>query len=334
MKAIVCRQFGPPETLRLEDLPEPAPGPGEVAIAARAIGVNYADLLVVAGRYQSLPPFPFVPGKELAGIVTAVGAGVTVPAPGDRVLASIEHGAFAETALAPAAQCWTIPDEVPFDAAASMGIVYQTAHFALVERAQYQRGESVLVTGAGGGVGMACVQLAKAMGATVLAGVSRPERAALARAAGADAIIDLGRADLRDGLRDEVRKATGGRMADIVLDPVGGDVFDAALRALAWRGRLVVIGFAAGRIPDAKANYLLVKNIAVLGLQWSDYRERWPERVAQVQAELFGLYAEGKLAPHLAARLPLARAAEALARVQQGDILGKLVLVPDEAAHS
>lgn len=328
MKAILCRAFGPPETLRLETVPDPVPGPGEVAIAARAIGVNYPDLLVVTGRYQKLPPFPFIPGKELAGIVTAVGPGVRKFAPGDRVLAAIEHGAFAEIALAPATQCWMLPESVPFEVAASM-LVYQTAWFALMDRAQYRAGETVLVTGAGGGVGMACVQLAKALGATVLAGVSRPERAAIAREAGADHIIDLGRADLRDSLRDDVRRATDGRMADIVLDPVGGDAFDAVLRALAWRGRLVVIGFAAGRIPGVKANYLLLKNIAVAGLQWSDYRERWPERVAEAQRELFALCAAGRLAPHITARLPLAQAGEALARIGRSEVLGKLVLLPD-----
>ena len=328
MKAIVCRAFGAPETLRLETLPDPAPGPGEVAIAAHAIGVNYPDLLVVAGRYQTLPPLPFVPGKELAGIVAAVGPGVAGFAVGDRVLAAVEHGAFAEIALAPAKQCWTVPDGVPLDVAASM-LVYQTAWFALLDRAQYRSGETVLVTGAGGGVGMACVQLAQALGARVLAGVSRPERAALARAAGAHAIIDLGRPDLRESLRAAVREATGGGMADIVLDPVGGDVFDAALRALAWRGRLVVIGFAAGRIPEVRANYLLVKNIAVAGLQWSDYRERRPDAVAEAQRELFALCRAGRLAPHIMDRLPLGDAGAALARIAQGAVLGKLVLLPE-----
>ena len=326
MKAILCRAFGPPDTLSLETLPDPVPGPGEVAIATRAIGVNYPDLLVVTGRYQNLPPFPFIPGKELAGIVTAVGPDVQALAPGDRVAAAVEHGAFAEVVVAPARQCWKIPNDVAFDVAASM-LVYQTAWFALTDRAQYQPGETVLVLGAGGGVGMACVQLAAALGATVLAGVSRPERATIARAAGAH-IIDLSRPGLRDRLRDEVRTATGGHMADIVLDPVGGDAFDAALRALAWRGRLVVIGFAAGRIPEVKANYLLVKNIAVAGLQWSDYRQRWPDRVAEAQRELFALYKTGKLAPQIAARLPLAQAGEALARLARNEVLGKLVLSP------
>ena len=270
-----------------------------------------------------------MPGKDLAGIVASVGPGVSGLAPGDRVLAALEYGAYAEAALAPAKSCWKLPDAVPFADAAAMGLVYQTAHFALMERANYQPGETVLVTGAGGAVGMAAVQLAKAMGARVLAGVSRPERAALAREAGADHVIDLARPDLREALREQVRAATGGAMADIVLDPVGGDVFDAALRALAWRGRLVVVGFAAGRIPEAKANYLLVRNIAVAGLQWSDYRERWPDRVASVQRDLFALYEAGKIRPRIAARLPLAEAGTALRLVANGAVAGRLVLVPE-----
>ena len=326
MKAVICRAFGPPETLALEDWPEPVPEPGEIAIAVRAAGVNFADLLVVSGGYQRLPALPFIPGKEVAGIVTAVGPGVTAVAPGDRVLAEIENGAFAELAVAKAAHCHKLPHAVPFVTAAAMGIVYQTAHFALVERGQYRAGETVLVTGAGGGVGMACMQLAKAMGARVIACVSRPERAALARESGADHVIALDRPDLRDALRDEVRKATDGHMADVVLDPAGGDVFDAAIRALAWCGRLVVIGFAAGRIPSVKANYLLVKNIAVLGLQWSDYRDRMPERVSEVQAALFDLYAAGRLKPHVMATMPMARFRAALSAVAQGTILGKIVL--------
>ena len=310
-------------------MPEPVPGAGEVAIAARAIGVNYPDLLVVEGRYQRVPPHPFVPGKDVAGIVAALGPGVADFKPGDRVLAALEYGAYAERALAPAANCWKLPHGVPFDDAAAMGLVYQTAHFALVERAHYRAGETVLVLGAAGGVGLAAVQLAKALGARVLAGVSHPSRAALARAAGADRVIDLGNANLRDALREEVRAATDGAMADIVLDPVGGDAFDAALRALAWRGRLVVIGFAAGRIPEAKANYLLLRNISVAGLQWSDYRERWPERVATVQAELFALHAAGKIAPRIAARLPLGEAAAALRLVADGNVAGRIVLLPE-----
>lgn len=325
MRAAICRAFGTP--LELADVPEPVPGPGEVRIAVEAASVNFPDLLLVQGKYQRLPQLPFVAGMELAGIVDAVGTDVRGLSAGDRVMATTGQGAFAEKAIAAAQQCWTLPDGVAFDVAAAMGLVYQTAWFALVDRAQYKTGETVLVLGAGGGVGMACVQLAAALGAKVLAGVTRPERATLARAAAA-AVIDLGAPNLRDRLRDEVSAATDGHMADIVLDPVGGDAFDAALRAVAWEGRVVVIGFAAGRIPEVKANYLLLKNIAVIGMQWSDYRTRQPERCAEVQQELFALLQAGKIAPHIDARLPLTRADEALQRVARGEVLGKLVLLP------
>ena len=323
MRAILCRAFG---SLAVEEMPAPVPGPGELLIRSRMIAVNYPDMLVVTGRYQLLPPFPFVPGKEAVGTVIAVGPDVADFRPGDRVLAELEHGAFAAEFLAPALHCHRVPDEIGDAEAASLGIPYQTAFFALMERAQYRAGETVLVTGAGGAVGSAGVQLAKAKGATVLAGVSRPERAPLAR--DADHIIDLGRANLRDALRDQVRAALGGKLVDIVLDPVGGDAFDAALRALAWRGRLVVIGFAAGRIPEVKANYLLVKNIAVSGIQWSDYRDRQVGEVRRAQAEIFALCAAGRLKPPIMTRLPLERFAEAFALVEAAQTTGRVLLTP------
>jgi NADPH:quinone reductase len=330
MKAILCRAFASPPQLALEDVPPPRPGPGELLIDVRASGVNFPDFLMVEGKYQRLPPLPFVPGMELAGTVAGVGDDVAGFAVGDRVLATPGQGGFGEKAVASTQDCWKIPAAVPFDIASTMGLVYQTAYFALTDRAQMQPGEIVLVLGAGGGVGMACVQLAKAMGARVIAAVSRPARAALAREAGAEHVIDLSGPNLRDRLREEVSAATQGHMADIVLDPVGGDAFDAAVRAVAWRGRLVVIGFAAGRIPEIKANYLLLKNIALIGLAWSDYRARWPERVAEAQQELFALLQSSKLAPHIDRRLPLSRASEALSLIAKGEVLGKLVLVPEE----
>src|SRR5262249_40122582 len=202
---------------------------------------------------------------------------------------------YAEFVAVPEAQCYRLPSALSFVAAASMSLVFDTAWFALRDRARFKAGETVLVLGASGGVGLAAIQLAKTRGATVVAGIARPEKADLVREAGADAVIDLARADLRDSLREQVYAVTGGRGADIVLDPVGGDVFDAALRALAWRGRLVVIGFAGGRIPTIKANYLLVKNIEVSGLQISDYRRRRPDEMAACFAELFALAAQGQL---------------------------------------
>jgi NADPH2:quinone reductase len=326
MRAVVVRDHGPVATQRVEDVPDPVAGPGEVLIATRAAGLNYPDILVIEGKYQILPRRPFSPGKELAGIVMAIGDGVTTCAPGDRVMALVEYGAYAERAVVPQAQCFVMPAGMSFAEGAAMGLAYQTAWFALTDRAQYRAGESVLVTGAAGGVGLACVQVAHAMGARVIAGVTSAERAALVMANGADHVVDLGNADLRESVRAQVHAVTHGHGADIVLDPVGGDVFDACLRALAWRGRAVVIGFAAGRIPEVKANYLLVKNIAVSGLQVSDYRDRDLAWFRRAQEQLLDMYRQGKLKPHIAARFPLERFADGLALFTRRGMHGKVVL--------
>ncbi|HEU0217301.1 MAG TPA: NADPH:quinone oxidoreductase family protein [Stellaceae bacterium] len=328
MRAIVVEAFGPPERLRLAEVPAPAPRAGEVLVAVRAAPVNYVDLLVVAGTYQFRPSLPFVPGKGPAGVVAALGEGVTEFAVGDRVLAMAEEGGYAEAVAVPANQCYRLPETMAFAEAAALSLVYDTAWFALRERGRLAVGESVLVLGASGGVGRAAAQLTRAMGATVLAAISRPERADAVRAAGAAAIIDLSRENLRETLREEVYAATEGRGADIVIDPLGGKVFEAALRALAWRGRLVVIGFAAGDIPTLKTNYLLLKNIEVSGLQVSDYRKRRPEQVAQAYAEIFDFYRRGEISPAPATVFPLARAGEALAALRDRRIAGRAVLCP------
>lgn len=329
MQAVIVREFGAPESARIEELPTPVLGPKEVLVQARAIGVNYPDLLVIGGQYQVLPPRPFSPGKDAAGVVAAVGSEVTLCKPGDRVMVTQEYGCYAEQIVSHENNCHPMPETLGFEAAAAMGLVYQTAHFALLERGQYRPGEVVLVTGAAGGIGLAAVQLAKALGATVLAGVRHEEHAALARANGADHIVDLGVANLKDAVRNQVRELTGGHGADIVIDAVGGDVCDACVRALAWCGRLVIVGFAAGRIPEFKANYLLVKNISAIGLQWSDYRERDPQRVRRVQQELFQLAAGGRIKPHVMRSYPFAAYAEALHQVRQGKVQGKVVLIPE-----
>ncbi len=319
-------EHGAPSTLRLEQLPDLAPGPGRMVVDVAAIGINFPDVLVVSGKYQILPPRPFTPGKDLAGVVRAVGPGVEGFAPGDRIMAQVEYGAFAEQAEVTPAQSARLPDGLSFQAAAAMGLVYQTAHFALVERGRYERGETVLIGGAAGGVGLAAVQIAKGLGARVLAGVRSPEEAEAARAAGADAIVDLSVADLRDDLRAQVHAATDGHGADVVLDPLGGDFFAAALRAMAWCGRLVVIGFAAGEIPSLKVNYLLLKNISVCGLQWSDYRDRRPERVREVQRELFDLWRAGAVKPQIMREFAFAELPEALDLMSRGAVRGKVVV--------
>jgi len=319
MRAIIVRQHGGAESAQLGDAPEPVAGPGELLIDVRAVAVNFVDTLVISGGYQFLPPLPFIPGKCPAGVV--VGAGT-------RVLALAEAGGYAERVACRAELCFRLPDAMSFTEAASFSLVYDTSWFALRDRARIVQGETVLVLGASGGVGFASVQLAKAMGARVLAGVARMEKAPSVLAAGADVVIDLAAPNLRESLREQVYAATDGAGADIILDPVGGDVFDAAIRALAWRGRMVVIGFAAGRIPTIKANYLLVKNIEVSGLQVSDYRKRRLDQLIACYYELFDLWSIGKLQPPVIEEFPLAEAATALSRVETRAAKGRVVLVP------
>ncbi len=326
MKAIRIHAHGELDQLRYEDAPEPVPAPGEVVVDIQAAPVNFVDLLVISGGYQFLPPLPLSPGKGPAGIVS-VSDEPALPV-GTRVLAMAEQGGYAERVAVPAKNCFVVPASMEFVDAAAFSLVYDTAWFALRARARVAAGESVLVLGASGGVGFAAVQLARAMGCKVLAGVSRPDKGAALLAAGADAIIDLSLPDLKESLRAQVHAATGGAGVDVILDPLGGDVFDAALRALAWCGRLVVIGFAAGRIPSVKANYLLVKNIEVSGLQVSDYRKRRPEMMRQCYDELFGFWQSGALHKAPVEAYPLAEAATALARVRDRAAMGRVILLP------
>jgi len=326
MKALIVHEHGPLEKLSLGDFPDPTPGKGEVLVDVHAASVNFPDLLVIGGTYQNLPPRPFVPGKDLAGVVAAVGEGVTRVKVGDRVLAQIEHGAFAERAVVREVLCFVMPARMSFADGAAMGLVYLTAHNAMVERASLQAGETVLVTGAAGGVGLACVQLAKALGATVVAAVSSEEKARLVRDNGADHVVRTDVPDLRASFRQQVFDAVGKRGIDLVLENVGGDVFDASLRVVAWCGRLVIIGFAGGRIPEVKAGYLLVKNISLIGLQSSDYRERTPEVVRKAYERLFALYEQGKLQPQVMARYPMRDYLAALHTVKDRKVLGKVVI--------
>ena len=327
MKAVVVRTFAPFEQAEYAELPDPQAGPGEVVVAVKAAEVNYPDILMMEGKYQVKPPLPFSPGKAAAGVVEAVGEGVTGIKPGDRVAVQVEYGAYAEKLVTRAATCYAMPEAMGFEQAAALGLVYQTSHFALIERADLQPGETVFVLGASGGIGVASVQLAKALGAsTVIGGVLGAANAAIAQAAGADHTLDLTMENLRDSLRDTVKALTGGHGVDIVIDPVGGEANAAALRAMAWRGRMVIIGFASGEIPTIKANYLLLKNIAVSGLQWSDYRERDPAWVARVQSKIFDLHVQGKLDPLISKTLPLEQYAEAMTLLKEGQAQGKIVL--------
>jgi NADPH2:quinone reductase len=327
MKAVTVRAFGPIESIGIEDLPDPVPEPGEVVIDVVAAETNYPDLLVIEGKYQFKPPLPFSPGKAAAGFVAAIGPRVRGFSVGDRVLLHVEYGAYAEKLRARTEHCFKLPDEIDFAKAAALGLTYQTAHFALKERANLCSGDVVFVLGGAGGVGVASVQIAKALGAgQIIAGVRGSANAEVAKKAGADHVIDLSMPGLRDSLKDAVSRLTNGHGADIVIDPVGGEASAAALRTLAWRGRMVIVGFASGEIPAIKANYLLVKNIAVSGLQSSDYRDRTPELFAEAQKEIFALYAAGKIDPYISRRLSLAQFKEALIALRNGEAKGKIIL--------
>lgn len=332
MRAFQVVEHGPPSSLQCNDVPDLVAGAGQIRVGIKAAGINYPDVLVVSGKYQVLPQRPFSPGKDFAGVVLDVGAGVQRFAAGDRVLCHVEYGGFAEQALVTEHQVFRIPDELSFVEAAAMGLVYQTAYLALIDRGQFTPGESVLVGGAAGGIGLAAVQLAKGLGAKVLAAVRSPEEAALVEQNGADHVIDLTLPDMRESLRAQVQAATGGKGVDVVIDPLGGDFLGAALRAMAWCGRLVVIGFAAGDIPSVKVNYLLVKNIAITGLQWSDYRDRTPERIEAVQNEIFKLWRAGAVKPHVMKEFAFAELPAALEMIEQGRIRGKAVIVTETSA--
>jgi NADPH2:quinone reductase len=326
MRAVIVSKFGPVEQAAIGEFPKPVPGPHDVLLEVDATAANFVDTLVIGGTYQFLPALPFVPGKLPAGTVAEVGLAVKTLRAGDRVLAMAEHGGYGEFVAVPEIQCFKLPAKMSFVDAAAMALVYDTSWFALRDRARYQAGDTVLVLGASGGVGLASIQLAKAMGAKVLAGISSLDKADSVRQAGADAVVDLSRPDLRDSLRAQVYEVTNNRGADIILDPVGGDIFDAALRALAWRGRLVVIGFASGRIPTIKANYLLVKNIEVTGLQISDYRKRMPGQLAACFQEIFALYEAGKIKPAPTTVMPVEKFATALADIRDRKARGRIVL--------
>ncbi|MCZ6845369.1 MAG: NADPH:quinone oxidoreductase family protein [Alphaproteobacteria bacterium] len=322
MRAILCSDWGEPETLTLGDAPSPVAGPDEVTVRVRAAGVNFADIVLVRGQYQEKPSLPFSPGLEAAGEVLTVGEGVTGISPGDRVMAVLGVGAFAEEAVAPVDGVFAIPEGMDYTTAAAFPVAYGTSHLALTERAAMKAGETLLVLGAGGGVGLTAVECGKALGATVIAAASTQEKLDLAQAHGADHLINY----VDEDLRASARKLTNGRGVDVVYDPVGGDASKAALRSLAPSGRLLVIGFAAGDVPQIAANYLLVKNISVVGVYWGWYRLNEPEMFRASFDELAKWYAEGRLKPHISQVFPLARAADALAVLESRKATGRLVI--------
>ena len=322
MRAVVCKAFGEPETLTVADRPDPVAGAGELRIAVAAAGVNFADILMVGGSYQESPEFPFSPGLEIAGTVLECGEGVTGFVPGDRVMAGCDNGGFVEQIVLPAGDANHLPDNMPLHIAGGFPVAYGTAYGALAWRADLKANETLLVLGAAGGVGLTAVEVGKAMGATVIAAAGSLEKCAIAGDHGADHVIDYRNEDLRQRVRD----ITGNAGCDVIFDPVGGDIFDTALRCLAWEGRLMVIGFASGRIPQAPANILLVKNAGVLGFYWGAYRRREPARFRAAFDQLLAWYDEGRLKPHVSQTLPLDQAGEALCTLRDRRATGKIVL--------
>jgi NADPH:quinone reductase len=324
MKAMIARAWGEPSSLEYAEVPTPSPGPGEVRIDARAIGCNFPDILLVQGRYQVKPPLPFSPGHEVAGVVGAVGPGVSDVRPGDRVFAILRWGTYAEAVVAPADRVYRLPDFMTFEEGAAFGLVYQTAWCALVHRTHVRPGETLLIHGAAGGVGLAAVQVGRVLGARVLATAGAPEKLEVARAAGADVVINY----RTDDWVERVRRETNGRGADVIYDPVGGDVFDGSTRCIASEGRLLIIGFAAGRIAEAATNRILLKNIDVIGVHWGLYSERDPAIVKRWMDELLRLVRGGSLKPVLFKTYPLREAPAALAAIASREAYGKVVLLP------
>lgn len=326
MRRILVTRHGRPQDMSIVDGPSPKPAPGEVLVGVHAIGLNFPDLLVISGKYQTIPPFPYAPGKEVAGRVLAVGAGVERFKTGDRVMAQIENGGYAEEIVAPERHCFAMPAGLSMTKAAAMGLAYSTSWFGVVVRGQFQPGETVLVTGAAGGCGIAAVQIARALGGRVVGVVSSQAKAEFILSQGADHAIVAGGRDMRETLRAEVHALNGGRGADIVFDPVGGDLFDAALRALGWNGRAVVCGFAGGGPNLVRSNYLLIKQISVSGLHASDYRDYRPEMLQDAMTRLFALVELGRLDPPVAAVYPFEDYAAALDEIASRRVMGKVVL--------
>ncbi|MFB4368371.1 MULTISPECIES: NADPH:quinone oxidoreductase family protein [unclassified Pseudomonas] len=323
MKALLCKAFGPAETLALEDIDSPRPKGNEVLIEVQAAGVNFPDTLIIEGKYQFKPPFPFSPGGEVAGVVSTVGDKVAHLKAGDRVMALTGWGGFAEQVAAPAYNVLPVPASMGLTTAAAFGMTYGTSMHALKQRAALKPGETLLVLGAAGGVGLAAVEIGKAMGAKVIAAASSAEKLEVSRNAGADELINYS----EQSLKDEVKKLTNGQGVDVIYDPVGGPLFEEAFRCMAWNGRFLVVGFAAGGgIPALPANLPLLKGAALVGVFWGSFAQRQPADNAENFRQLFAWHAEGKLKPLVSQTFPLERGGEAIDALGQRKAVGKLVV--------
>lgn len=323
MKAVLCKQHGLPETLVMEEVPSPTPGPKEVVISVKACGVNFPDTLIIQNKYQFKPDLPFSPGGEIAGVVKAVGEGVKHVKPGDTVIALTGWGGFAEEVLTDGGKVFPVPPMFDFKVAATFAYAYGTSYYALKDRAQLKAGETLLVLGASGGVGLAAVQLGKVMGARVIAAASTPEKLEVCRQSGADELVNYNDADWRE----QIKALTGGNGVDVVYDAVGGGYAEPALRSMAWCGRYLVVGFAAGDIPKIPLNLTLLKGCAIVGVFWGDFARRQPKDNMGNMMQLFAWLAQGQLKPHISAEYPLEQAAQALNDLLQRKATGKVVLV-------
>ena len=330
MKAMLCKEYGPPEKLVLSDVPEPHAGPGQIVVQVKACGVNFPDVLIIENKYQFKPALPFAPGAEVAGLVKELGDGVTRFKTGDRVIASIGNGGMQEQVLADPNRCIAMPDGMDFATGSGLILTYGTSHYALKDRAELKAGETLVVLGAAGGVGLAAVELGKAFGARVIAGASSQEKVDLARKHGADDgfVYPSGKLsrDQQKELSDTIKKLTGGNGADVLYDPVGGDYAEPAVRAMNWEGRYLVIGFTAG-IPSIPLNLTLLKSCDIRGVFWGAFTARNPKRNQEHLAEILRWTVEGKLKPHISARFPLARAGEAIRMLADRKAQGKVVVI-------
>ena len=329
MKAIVCEAWGPPSSLQLRELPSPVPGPGQVLVRTRVAAVNFPDALMVAGKYQFKPEFPFSPGGEFSGEVIAVGSEVTRLQVSDRLVGITPFGAYAQEVVVDAANTIPLPADISdedLELAGSFVLTYGTSLHALKDRAQAQAGETLLVLGAGGGVGLAAVEIGKLLGMRVIAAASSAEKLAAARAMGADDTIDYASEDLRE----RIKAITAGRGVDVVYDPVGGDFAEPALRSVGWRGRYLVVGFAAGEIPKIPVNLLLLKGSALVGVFWGDFVRREPALNAGNMTLLFTWLRERRIHPLISKRYPLSQASQALDALLARQATGKLVVLPQQ----
>lgn len=322
MRAVVCRELGGPDRLILGELPKPEPSRGEVLVKVKAAGLNFADLLMIKGEYQEKPALPFAPGMEIAGTIERLGAGVEGFVPGQRVMATVNYGGFAEFALAQAGDLVALPGAVDDKIAAGFAIAYGTAYGALQWATRLEGSETLVVHGAAGGVGLATIECGKALGATVIGTARGQERLEVVKAHGADHVIDTRTEDLRE----RIKTLTDGRGADVVFDPIGGDVFDASLRSLAWGGRLLVIGFAGGRVQQIPANILLVKNVSAIGFYWGSYRKHDPGRVQASFETLLDWADKGRIDPHVSMTFDLSAFRSALQTLEARKSTGKIVL--------